>query len=88
MRSGDYPVYAPPLIIEILSPSNPSEEIDRKRVAAFCCGTREFWLIHPEQQTIQVSIPGAVTRTYKPGDEVPVYVLPDAALPVNRLFQE
>jgi hypothetical protein len=34
--------YAPPLVIEVLSPLNKSEEIHHQRAAAFSGGTREF----------------------------------------------
>jgi Uma2 family endonuclease len=88
MRAEDYPVYSPPLIIEVLSPSNKPEEINRKKVAAFSSGTREFWLVDPEAQTIEVSMPGATTRVYKPGEQVPLSVLPDASLSVSKLFDE
>lgn len=88
MRAKQYPVYAPPLIAEIRSPSNKPEEINRKRVAAFSCGTREFWLVGTGAQTIEVSMPGATNRVYKTGEQVPISVLPDAFLPVSKLFGE
>jgi Uma2 family endonuclease len=88
MRNEEYPVYSPPLIVEILSPSNKPEEINRKRVAAFSCGTREFWLVDPKAQTIEVSMPGSTNRVYKPGEQVPISVLPEAFLPVSKLFDE
>lgn len=86
MNATEYPIYSPPLIIEILSPSNRPEEINRKRVAAFSCGTREFWLVDAEAQTIEVSMPGAATHVFKPGDHLPVACLPGALLDVSRIF--
>jgi Uma2 family endonuclease len=87
MRTDEYPVYAPPLIIEILSPSNKSTSIDRQRVCAFSAGTREFWVVDPIEQSIEVSMPGEPSRVYRIGESVPVRVLPDAVLPIHRLFQ-
>ena len=81
-----YSVYSPPLVIEILSPSNGPEEINRRRVAAFSCETREFWLIDADARTIEVSVPGCTSRVYRAGDHVPVSVIPDAVLSLNDLF--
>jgi Uma2 family endonuclease len=86
MNATEYSIYSPPLIIEILSPSNRPEEINRKRVAAFSCGTREFWLVDSEAQTIEVSMPGAPTRVFKAGDYVPVASIPGALLDLSRIF--
>jgi len=87
MRSDSHPVYAPPLIVEVLSPSNGPEQIRRRRVVAFSAGTREFWVVDPDAQTIEVSIPGATSRLYAAGEEIPVQVLPGALFPVRALFE-
>lgn len=87
MRANDYPVYAPLLVIEVLSPSNKDEEVHRQRVAAFSGGTREFWVVNPDSQSIEVWLPGAATRVFKLGDAVPVAVLDGAVLEIGVLFQ-
>src|SRR5574340_773640 len=45
-RNFDLPSWAesPEIVIEVLSPSNVSEEIRNKRDAVFARGTREFWV--------------------------------------------
>jgi Uma2 family endonuclease len=88
MRAQEYPVYAPPLVIEVLSPSNQPAKIQRQRVAAFSGGTREFWVVDPSAQTIEVSVPGSQSVTYSVNDVVPVAVLPGARFPVRNLFHE
>ena len=87
MRGQEYPVYAPPLIVEVLSPSNRPGEIQRQRVAAFSGGTREFWVVDPESQTVEVSLPGSLSQIYHAGETVPVAVLPGAAFRVVGLFE-
>jgi Uma2 family endonuclease len=87
MRSQNYPVYAPPLIIEVLSPSNRLSKIQRQRIAAFSAGTREFWVVDPNGQTVEVSSPGAPSRLYGVGETVPVAVLA-SAFAVSKLFQQ
>ena len=88
MYAKDYPVYSPPLIVEVLSPSNTAAEIARRRIAAFSGGTREFWVVDPDHRTIEVSMPGAATRVYRAGDSVPVSVIPGALFPVQTLFRD
>lgn len=88
MRTTEYFVYSPPLIIEVLSPSNRPEKIRRQRVAAFSGGTREFWVVDPVTRTVEVSVPGATSRVYGIEESVPVAVLPDAALPVRGIFED
>jgi Uma2 family endonuclease len=80
-------VYAPPLIVEVLSPSNRPGDIQRQRVAAFSSGTQEFWVVDPESQTIEVSLRGCPSQIYGPGETVPVAVLPGVALSAAALFE-
>lgn len=43
--SDEYPVYAPPLIVEVLSPSNTPAKVNRQRIVALSAGTVEFWVV-------------------------------------------
>ena len=88
MRTEEYLVYAPPLVIEVLSPSNRPEKIQRQRVAAFSGGTREFWVVDPMGRTVEVSLPGKASRIYGLQESVPVAVLPGVFLPVRTIFEE
>jgi Uma2 family endonuclease len=88
MQTDEYFVFAPPLVIEVLSPSNRPEKIRRQRVAAFSGGTREFWVVDPAARTIEVSVPGATSRIYREDDTIPVAVLPGVLLPVHTIFEE
>jgi Uma2 family endonuclease len=85
-RSADYTVFAPPLIIEVLSPSNKLEKIKRQQIAAFSGGTREFGLVNADRQTIEVFIPGQPSRTYRPGETIEITVLSGVSLAVQDLF--
>jgi Uma2 family endonuclease len=88
MRTTEYQVYAPPLVIEVLSPSNRPEKIRRQRVAAFSGGTREFWVVDPVARTVEVSLPGSTSRVYSIEESVPVAALPGATLPVRAIFED
>ena len=88
MRTTEYFVYAPPLVIEVLSPSNRPEKIRRQRVAAFSGGTREFWVVDPVARTVEVSVPGATSRVYGLQESVPVAVLEGVTIPVAAIFED
>jgi Uma2 family endonuclease len=45
---------APDLIVEILSPSNTSEEYVRKFNLYLKAGVREYWVVAPELKTLQI----------------------------------
>jgi Uma2 family endonuclease len=45
---------APDLIVEILSPSNTSEEYVRKFNLYLRAGVREYWVVEPKLKTVQV----------------------------------
>jgi Uma2 family endonuclease len=84
MRADEYPVYAPPLVIEVLSPSNTPEKIHRQRVAAFSGGTSEFWVVDPAAYTVEVSLPGNPPRIYRTDETIPVI---GTFFPVSILFE-
>jgi Uma2 family endonuclease len=87
-RTDDYIVYSPPLIVEILSPSNRRSKIEKQRLAAFSGGTREFWVVDPKNRTIEVLVLGKPPRVYAVGEKIPVSVLPGAHFPVAELFRD
>jgi Uma2 family endonuclease len=87
LRSDEYIVYSPPLIIEVLSPSNNPAKLERQRLAAFSGGTREFWVVDPSSETIEVSVLGKPSRIYRIGEAIPVSVLLGAEFPVEELFR-
>lgn len=84
MPPNDYPVYAPALIVEVLSPSNTPAKINRQRVVAMSAGTLEFWVVDPDKRTVEVTDPAAV-KTFGGGDSVPVPLL-GGTVSVDQIF--
>lgn len=84
MPPDDYPIYAPPLIVEVLSPSNQPWKIDRQRIIALSAGTQEFWVVDPERRAVHVTNL-AGTKLYAAGDSIPLRVLGDSVLTVESL---
>jgi len=82
----DYPVYAPPLIVEVLSPSNTPVKVNRQRIVAISAGTREFWVVDAEKRTVQIT-DLAGSKVYPSGEVIPLRLWGNATLAVDRIFE-
>jgi Uma2 family endonuclease len=80
-------VYAPPLIIEVRSPSNTDEELNRKRVVAMSAGTLEFWVVDGNSRSVQVTTRGGV-RTYRAGESIDLTAVPEVTVSVDAIFED
>lgn len=89
---GDKVYGAPDLVVEIFSPAG--ELFDRMEKAAFYAqyGVREYWLVDPASQTIEVRRlePSGqeILGVYRRGDTLRSDHLPDFFVPVDDAFAE
>jgi Uma2 family endonuclease len=81
----EYPVYAPPLIVEVLSPSNTPAKIDRQRIVAMSSGAEEFWVVDPNGHTVQVTNRNGV-HTYALGQAIPLSLFGERTIQVDQIF--
>lgn len=80
-----YPIYAPPLIVEVLSPSNTDAKVNRQRIVALSAGTLEFWVVDAATRTVQITdLSGS--RVYAWGDTIPLRMFGDRSVGVDRIF--
>lgn len=83
---------APDLIIEILSPGNSKKEIKNKYNVYEESGVREYWIVDPTHQTLQVN--KLVHGKYQPqraltaGDIITTDVLPGFSMDLTDIFPE
>ncbi|GHU00135.1 hypothetical protein FACS1894142_8230 [Spirochaetia bacterium] len=81
---------APDLVIEIVSPSNTVQEIIRKFNYYLDAGVREYWVIDPDTQTVQVHVlkdGHFVSTIYKKDDTIPVSILPDLGIDLKSIWE-
>ncbi len=84
---------APDLVIEILSPSSAAHDLKTKYDLYQRSGVKEYWIIHPAEQTLLVyrlsadGKYGAADR-FATGDMVPVSLLGDLVIDLNDVFAE
>jgi Uma2 family endonuclease len=80
---------APDLIVEVLSPSTARQDRVLKFRKYLEAGVREYWVVSPEEKTVQVHILDDgryVTKTYDETDEVPVTVLSGCVIALPLVF--
>jgi Uma2 family endonuclease len=86
MPPNDYPVYAPVLVVEVLSPSNTPAKVTRQRIVAMSAGKQEFWVVDPEKRTVQVGDLCGM-KEYCAGNEILLDLFGGAVLAVDRIFE-
>jgi Uma2 family endonuclease len=81
---------APDLVIEILSKGNNKKELKNKYEVYEESGVKEYWIIHPEEQTLIINklvdgkyIPSRLLTT---GDEITTPILPEFVLKLTDVF--
>jgi Uma2 family endonuclease len=87
---------APDLIIEILSPSTSSKDKVRKFNLYLDAGVREYWIVDPDAETVQVYVledGRYVEASYGVGagavpDTIAVTVLPGCVIDLKEVFAE
>ncbi|SEJ81250.1 Endonuclease, Uma2 family (restriction endonuclease fold) [Cyclobacterium xiamenense] len=82
---------APDLVVEILSPGNNQKELKQKYDVYEKSGVKEYWIIHPDEQTLLVYrlINGAYqpSRLLTHGDLVHSQVITGFKLTISDLFE-
>ena len=85
-RSG-YPEIPPDLVVEVLSPSDVFPQILRKVQQYLRAGTREVWVVVPEDRSVTVCRPGQDQVILGNGETLGGgEVLPGFSCPVAELF--
>jgi Uma2 family endonuclease len=75
---------APPLVVEIVSPSNTAAEVVRKVDAYLLHGACEVWVVYPALKQVHVHEPGGVTSRHS--DQVSSTVIPGLVIKLDELF--
>ena len=79
---------APDLAVEVLSPSNTQAELDERLRDFFTSGTQIAWLVHPEEQFVEVCHSLTDRQLLGPGGSLAgEHLLPGFSFPVANLFK-
>jgi Uma2 family endonuclease len=84
MPLDEFPIYVPPMIVEVLSPSNPIEKVRQQRMVALSAGTQEFWIVDTPEHVVVVTDLSTAT-VYASGETIPATAY-HAAIAVDDIF--
>lgn len=84
---------APDLIVEILSPSTARKDMLEKRNIYQRHGVREYWIVDPDQEDINVLLLAADGKydepvTYKRGEKIKPSIFEDLEIDLGEVFQQ
>ena len=80
---------APDLAVEILAPSNTPQELTERLKDFFDSGTQLAWIVHPDEQFVEVCHSPTDRRILGPGADLEGEVLlPGFRFPIADLFKE
>jgi Uma2 family endonuclease len=78
----------PDLVVEVLSPSDVSYEVDRRVQDYLSAGVKLVWVVHPQSRSVHVYRPGGQGVILSERDELDgEEVLPGFRLPVREIFR-
>ncbi len=81
----------PDLVVEVLSPSTRERDRELKRKLYAKYGVREYWLVDPEEEVIEVMTPGTedfVSQDiYTRNSYASSQVVPGLSLSISQIFQ-
>jgi Uma2 family endonuclease len=82
-----YPMLAPDLVVEIVSPSQTGPSIEEKSSIYLAAGVRLIWVVDPVRRTVRVRRPDGTDRLLADRDVLDGEdVLPGFQVPVAQLF--
>ena len=80
----------PDLVIEILSPSTSKKDVNDKFILYEESGVKEYWIVHPAEQTLSVFILRnsklQFQKMYSVADQVKVGVFKDLIIDLSNVF--
>lgn len=81
----------PDLVVEILSPSDPTRDLEIKRKLYARYGVREYWIVDPDAKTIEVlyreGSDWKSAQTFASGDRLASPLLQDFRLDLSGVFK-
>ena len=81
---------APDLVIEVLSPGTSDRDLTLKRTLYGKYGVREYWIVNPEAQTVEVCILGKsgldTVRVYPKESMLSSVILPGLEIDLREIF--
>ena len=87
-RGSGFPVGAPDIAVEVVSPSNTAAEVARKVAEYLAAGSQRVWVIYPAARRVVIHRADGSVLSYG-GDDVIAdeELLPGFSLPLSEIFE-
>ena len=87
-RGQGFPVGAPDIAVEVVSPSNTPAEVARKVAEYLAAGSQRVWVVYPAGRRVLIHRAGGSVLSYG-GDDVITdeELLPGFSLPLSEIFE-
>ena len=82
---------APDLIIEIVSPSDPSRDLFQKYHKYLLAGVREYWIVDPDSKLVTLCVLDGdryITKIYTEEDLIPSSIFDGLSINLKEIFEE
>ena len=87
-RGSGFPVGAPDIAVEVVSPSNTAAEVARKVAEYLAAGSQRVWVVYPAARRVIIHCADGSVLSYG-GDDVITdeELLPGFSLPLSEIFE-
>ena len=87
-RGSGFPVGAPDIAVEVVSPSDTAGEIARKVAEYLTAGSQRVWVVHPAGRRVVIHRADGTVLSYGEGDVITdEELLPGFSLPLSEIFE-
>ena len=87
-RGSGFPVGAPDIAVEVVSPSDTAAEVDRKVVDYLSAGSQRVWVVYPAGRRVLIHRTDGSILSYTDNDVITdEELLPGFSLPLSDIFE-
>ena len=87
IKSDEYAMGAPDLVVEVISPSETARTVHLKTSILLSAGTEEVWNVYPDTRTIEIHSAGNAVRVLHEDDEITSPLFPGWSARVRLFFE-
>jgi Uma2 family endonuclease len=85
-EDAKYALGAPDLAVEVISPSESAEDVNRKVDLYLAAGSHEVWVVYPRTRTLYIHSGDRKVTVLRPSDEITSTLFPGWSANVSNFF--
>ena len=87
IKSDEYAMGAPDLVVEVISPSETARTVHLKTTMLLSAGTEEVWNVYPDTRTVKIHSTNNAVRVLHAGDKITSPLFPGWSARVRLFFE-